>query len=163
MLLLIPSGNPIKCHEVLSLQPLIPPKRFDISLLTGGCPEGLDAFEFFFKNIYVPWALWPLFPGSGHAPSRCDLKLVVSISSASLFLYLCRFADAFSSCYYYYRGHKPAYPSPYSCLKKNLNAPRPSEHPPVRGKKCCCFSHSAYWLPTRKNYFTRWPIPLVVC
>ena len=22
-----------------------------------------------------------------------------------------------------------------SCLKKNLNAPRPSEHPPVRGKK----------------------------
>ena len=21
------------------------------------------------------------------------------------------------------------------CLKKNLNAPRPSEHPPVRGKK----------------------------
>ena len=28
---------------------------------------------------------------------------------------------------------------------------------------CCCFSHSTYWLPTRKNYFTRWPIPLVVC
>ena len=27
----------------------------------------------------------------------------------------------------------------------------------------CCFSHSAYWLPTRKNYFTPWPIPLVVC
>ena len=27
----------------------------------------------------------------------------------------------------------------------------------------CCFSHSAYWLPTRKNYFTQWPIPLVVC
>ena len=25
---------------------------------------------------------------------------------------------------------------------------------------CCCFSHSAYWLPTRKNYFTRWPDPL---
>ena len=24
----------------------------------------------------------------------------------------------------------------YCCLKKNLNAPRPSEHPPVRGKKC---------------------------
>ena len=20
---------------------------------------------------------------------------------------------------------------------------------------CCCFSHSAYWLPTRKNYFTQ--------
>ena len=25
---------------------------------------------------------------------------------------------------------------------------------------CCCFSHSAYWLPNRKNYFTRWPTPL---
>ena len=24
----------------------------------------------------------------------------------------------------------------------------------------CCFSHSAYWLPTRKNYATRWPIQL---
>ena len=24
----------------------------------------------------------------------------------------------------------------FCCLKKNLNAPRPSEHPPVRGKKC---------------------------
>ena len=34
----------------------------------------------------------------------------------------------------------------WSCLKKNLNAPRPSEHPPG-----CCFSHSAHWLPTRKK------------
>ena len=24
----------------------------------------------------------------------------------------------------------------YCYLKKNQNAPRPSEHPPVRGKKC---------------------------
>ena len=33
MLLLIPSGNPFECHEeVLSLQPMIPPKRFDIYL-----------------------------------------------------------------------------------------------------------------------------------
>ena len=31
MLLLIPSGNLFKCHEeVWSLQPMIPPKRFDI-------------------------------------------------------------------------------------------------------------------------------------
>ena len=27
--MLIPSGNPFKCHEVLNLQPVIPPKRFD--------------------------------------------------------------------------------------------------------------------------------------
>ena len=44
--MLLPSGNPSKCHEeVLYLQPLIPPKRFDIfSPLTGGCSEGLGAF-----------------------------------------------------------------------------------------------------------------------
>ena len=30
--MLFPSGNPFECHEeVLYLQPLIPPKRFDIS------------------------------------------------------------------------------------------------------------------------------------
>ena len=28
---------------------MIPPKRFDISPLTEGCSEGLDAFRFFFK------------------------------------------------------------------------------------------------------------------
>ena len=30
-IMLLPSGNPFKCHEedVLSLQPLIPPKHFD--------------------------------------------------------------------------------------------------------------------------------------
>ena len=27
------------------------------------------------------------------------------------------------------------------CSKKNMNAPRPSEHPPVRGKKCQNVSH----------------------
>ena len=39
------SGNLFKCHEeVLYLQPLIPPKRFDIfSPITGGCSEGLGA------------------------------------------------------------------------------------------------------------------------
>ena len=36
---LLPSGNPFKCHaEVLYLQPMIPPKRFDIfSPLAEGC------------------------------------------------------------------------------------------------------------------------------
>ena len=29
--MILPSGNPFKCHEeVLSLQPMSPPKRFDI-------------------------------------------------------------------------------------------------------------------------------------
>ena len=51
--MLLPSGNPFKCHEeVLYFQLLIPPKRFDIFFpLTGGCSEGLGAFRFFFKNI----------------------------------------------------------------------------------------------------------------
>ena len=41
-----------QCHEaVLSLQPVIPPKRFDIfSPLAGGCSKGLDAFGFFFRK-----------------------------------------------------------------------------------------------------------------
>ena len=48
--MLLSSGNPIKCHEgVLSLQPTIPHKRFDIFPLTGGFSEGLDVFRFFFK------------------------------------------------------------------------------------------------------------------
>ena len=44
--MLFPSGNPFKCYEeVLSLQPLIAPKCFDIfPPLTGGCSEGLGAF-----------------------------------------------------------------------------------------------------------------------
>ena len=39
------SGNLFKCHEeVLYLQPLIPPKRFDIfPPITRGCSEGLGA------------------------------------------------------------------------------------------------------------------------
>ena len=49
--MLLPSGNPFKCHEdVLYLQAMVPPKRFDISLLIGGYSEGLDAFRFFFKK-----------------------------------------------------------------------------------------------------------------
>ena len=32
----------------------------------------------------------------------------------------------------------------FSCLKKTLNAPRPSEYPPVWGKKCQNVSHSLY-------------------
>ena len=38
-------------EEVLSLQPImIPPKRFGIFFLTGGCSDGVEAFRFFFKK-----------------------------------------------------------------------------------------------------------------
>ena len=48
--MLLLSENPLECHEeVLSLQPMILPKRFDIFPLTGGCSEGLDAFSFYFN------------------------------------------------------------------------------------------------------------------
>ena len=34
------------------LQPMIPPKRFDVFPLTGGCSEeGLDAFRFSLKQV----------------------------------------------------------------------------------------------------------------
>ena len=33
-------------------------------------------------------------------------------------------------------SHTPTNGGVYHCLKKNQNAPRPSEHPPVMGEKC---------------------------
>ena len=46
--MLLPSGNPIKCHEeVLSWQSMFLAKRFDIFPPSGGWSEGLDAFRFF--------------------------------------------------------------------------------------------------------------------
>ena len=50
--MLLPWGNPFEYDgEVLYLQPMIPPKRFDIFFpLTEGCSESVDAFRFFFKK-----------------------------------------------------------------------------------------------------------------
>ena len=60
--MLLPSGNPFKCHEeVLYLQPPIPPKRFDFFPLTGGCSEGLVAFIFFFKQLHLVQQLTLIF------------------------------------------------------------------------------------------------------
>ena len=47
------------------------------------------------------------------------------------------------------------------CLKKNLNASGPSEHLPVSGI-FFCFSHSAYLLPTRKNYFIFYTVVVAI-
>ena len=44
----------------LSLQPMIPPKRFDTFPLTGGCSEGLGAFRLFFKQS-TPYAIYRMF------------------------------------------------------------------------------------------------------
>ena len=58
-IMLLPSGNPFKCHEeVLYLQPMIPPKPFDIFPLTEGCSEVLDAFRFFFKQYQTRYTIF---------------------------------------------------------------------------------------------------------
>ena len=59
-LILLSSGNPIKCHEeVSSLQPMIPPNLNVLTFfpLTGGCSEGLYAFRFFYKHDKPPVAI----------------------------------------------------------------------------------------------------------
>ena len=49
--MLLPSGNPFKCHEeVFYLQAMIPPKRLDVFLPDWGYSEGLTAFRFFFNK-----------------------------------------------------------------------------------------------------------------
>ena len=45
--MLLPMRNSIKCHQVLSLQPMIPPKRFDIF---SPCLE--DAFRLFVEDVF---------------------------------------------------------------------------------------------------------------
>ena len=67
-----------------------------------------------------------------------------------LFLSFCRFCLALFSCFrwsfvdvplIYFLSNRPrtglatTYITGYCCLKKNQNAPRLSEHPPVRGEK----------------------------
>ena len=53
-------GEPIWYHEeVLSLQPMFPPKPLDNFPPEGGCSEGLDAFRFFLntaKNTQIQTA-----------------------------------------------------------------------------------------------------------
>ena len=65
--------------------------------------------------------------------SQNNRKKAKSVSLFTTYLkQKCEFRELFQSWYY------------RCCLKKNLNAPRP-----------CCFSHSAYWLPTRKKLLYR--------
>ena len=45
--MLLPSGNPFKCHEEVLYSHL---NVLTCSSLAGGCSEGLDAFRFFYKH-----------------------------------------------------------------------------------------------------------------
>ena len=53
--MLPPSGNPFKCHEdvLYYSQPMIPPKRFDISPLCEMLRRSRDAFRFFVQHMYI--------------------------------------------------------------------------------------------------------------
>ena len=52
--MLLPSGNPFKCHkEVLSLQPMIPPKRFDIFSPDWGMLRRFRCAQIFLLTILV--------------------------------------------------------------------------------------------------------------
>ena len=52
--MLLPSGNSFKCHEeVLYLQPMIPPKRFDISLPDWGMLRMSRCVQIFFQTLHV--------------------------------------------------------------------------------------------------------------
>ena len=46
-------GTPTAAARIVNttaqLQPMFPPKRFDMLPLSGGCSEGLNAFRYFFK------------------------------------------------------------------------------------------------------------------
>ena len=46
-------GTRLNAMKRFYLQPMMPPKRFDIFSLTAGCSEGLGAFCFFLKNKYI--------------------------------------------------------------------------------------------------------------
>ena len=52
--MLLPSGNPLKCHvEALSLQLMIPPKRFGIFPLDWGMLRMSTCIHFLYKTLPV--------------------------------------------------------------------------------------------------------------
>ena len=57
--MLLPSGNPFKCHEeVLYLQHMIPPKRFDIFPPDRGMLRRSRCVQVIFKNMFPPdWGM----------------------------------------------------------------------------------------------------------
>ena len=75
--MLLPSGNPFKCHEeVLYLQPMIPPKRFDIFPPDWGMLRRSDAFRFFFKHMTLSFGRRADNYCRGRQPQNVDAKIV---------------------------------------------------------------------------------------
>ena len=62
--MLLPSGNPIKCHEEVSpLQPMVPPKRFDVFSPCLGDAQKVSMHSDFYLNSVI------LVIGSGSGSS----------------------------------------------------------------------------------------------
>ena len=102
------SGNLFKCHEeVLYLQPLMPPKRFDIfSPITGGCSEGLGVLWFFFKRRSYYCLTWragmhSVFPVSSYLWSDIFDTFWVVRRCSMYNCILCRLSSTSE-----YRGHE---------------------------------------------------------
>ena len=103
---------------------MTPPKRFGISPpATGRCSEGLDAFRFFFKELYNIGEKLTLLILSAHLLCVCVcvlIKLHITAQSGPVLIRKPLIGRDIRDLF----------------LKENQNAPRPSEHLPVRGKKC---------------------------
>ena len=71
--MLLPSGNPIECHEeVLSLQPMFPPKRFDIS---PPCLGDVVVVDSHIQRIVLATEESTVTQQVSHRPIKCQSRL----------------------------------------------------------------------------------------
>ena len=86
--MLLPSGNPFKCHqEVLSLQPVIPPKRFDIFPPDWGMIRSRCVQIVLYRRPSLSWTR-----STTSVPSKASLSLLFICSTTTttrvLWIYL---------------------------------------------------------------------------
>ena len=134
------------------------------AFLSVSCFEpGTNRVQFFFRNGRSPTKK----PWSYSIAAELPFLLMVMILWGTVFSILPLFPFTFlqavqGNTLHFYSFYKVTLNISTVCtrlthvvvvvvVKRKIRAhPRPSEHPPVRGKKCC-FSRSAHWLPTRKK------------
>ena len=154
-MLLIPSGNPFKCHGRCLVFAAYLQSQLPVNVLTFFFPPNWGMLR---RSRCVQIFIQTTIGQSSGITSTLYLLLVDPLHRhpsvlrrnvtkwAVIQAYYRLFGFGFVWCPYmainvivHYKEVSPRQftfgPSPYY-LKKNLNAPRPSEHPPVRGKKC---------------------------
>ena len=94
------------------------------------------------------WQPYPVDPYSAICDGHTYIHTYILVQQ------YCRLYWFIYQVYIFIWGHAHSYTVHY-CLKKSQNAPRPSEHPPVRGKNvnfvaCVCF------LPIHSGHQVRW-------